>query len=161
MVSIESLLKEALKEKTCIKHPLAAVIETVDSEYILGWNGGPSRGACHDKCSRAGYPSGEGMELCPSIHAEIRAITTAAREGIALDGATIYLNEWFPCDNCAKSIVEVGIAKLVTPDELYANPKTFELLDNLKNQSYNFEMAEKLIREAEIDIIVDPSIKPK
>ncbi|MBU4501803.1 MAG: hypothetical protein KKA79_04370 [Nanoarchaeota archaeon] len=161
MASIEDLLKEALTNKTCMKHPVAAVIETVDYQYILGWNGGPSRGKKHDKCARVGYPSGEGIELCPSIHAEIRAITTAAREGISLDGATIYLAEWFPCDNCAKSIIESGISKLVTPDEIYTNPDTYELLDNLKNQSYNFEMAEELIREASIDIVIDPSIKPK
>jgi len=78
MPSISDLLKEALSKEVCMKHPVAAVIETLSSEYILGWNGAPSRGKPHKKCSREGYPSGEGMELCPGVHAEIRAITYAA-----------------------------------------------------------------------------------
>jgi len=70
------------------------------------------------------------------------------------------MSEWFRCDNCAKAIIEAGIKKLVTPDELYSNPKTYELIPKLRNQSYNFEMSEELIREAKIEIIVDYSIKP-
>lgn len=46
---INDLLKEALSKKTCYKHPVAAVIETVNKEYILGWNGAPTRGKDHDE----------------------------------------------------------------------------------------------------------------
>lgn len=158
MPSIEALLKEALKKKTCMKHPVAVVIETLNSEYVLGWNGAPSVGKPHEECSRKGCPSGKGMELCPTVHAEIRAIAYASRKGISLDGSTIYMDEWFPCDNCAKAIIEAGIKKLVTPDEVYSSPETFELVDRLKNQPYNFEMAEKLIREAGIEVVVDSSL---
>lgn len=161
MPSIEDLLKEALKKKTCMKHPVAVVIETLDSQYILGWNGAPSRGKKHKKCSRAGYPSGEGMELCPTVHAEIRAITYAAKHGISLDGSIIYMSEWFPCDNCAKAIIEAGIKKLITPDEIYSSVETCELIPKLRKQPYNFELAEKLIREAGIEVVIDSSIKPK
>jgi len=141
-----------------MKHPIGAVIGTVDSKYVLGWNGAPSKSK-HKKCSREGYPSGQGMEFCPSVHAEVRAITYAAKKGIKLEGSTIYLSEWFPCSNCAKAITESGIRRLVTPDEVYSNAKSYELAPNLKNQPYNFELAEKILRESGIEIIIDSSLK--
>ena len=50
-------------------------------------------------------------------HGETNAIGEAARKGAALDGARIYLN-WFPCINCAKTVIASGIKELVafTPD---------------------------------------------
>jgi dCMP deaminase len=45
-------------------------------------------------------------------HAERNAIYDAARHGIVLYGATIYLT-WFPCAECARAIVCSGIKKLV------------------------------------------------
>lgn len=45
-------------------------------------------------------------------HAERNAIYNAARNGIQLEGSTIYL-EWFPCCDCARAISQSGIAKLV------------------------------------------------
>lgn len=107
MKIINKYLREALSNAMCIKHPVAAVIETVKAEYVLGWNGPPA-GIVHDRCLREGCLSGEGMEICPTVHAERRAISHAARDGIALDGGVIYLTGWFPCADCAKSIIEAG-----------------------------------------------------
>ena len=153
-------LKDALSRSTCWKHPVAVVLEIKNGVYVGGWNGGPTRGQYHNECSRKGLPSGVGMELCPSVHAERRAISIAANEGISSKGATIYMNEWFPCADCAKSIIEAGITRLVTPDEIYKDISTYTLIDKLLKQSYNFEMAEKLLREADIELIVDASIRP-
>jgi deoxycytidylate deaminase len=69
------------------------------------------------------------------------------------------LNEWFPCADCAKSIITAGMAKVVTPDQVYSNIGTYELAPYLRNQPYNFELAERLIREADIGIIVVPGIR--
>ncbi len=157
--SIKELLETVLSKKKCMKHPIAVVIETIDGRYIRGWNGPPTRGREHSECLRKGYPSGEGLELCPSVHAEKRAIGYAARKGVKLESGIIYLNEWFPCADCAKSIIESGLSKLVTPDELYLDKGNHILVEKLQNKSYNFEMAEKLIREAEIEIIIDPLIR--
>jgi len=50
-------------------------------------------------------------------HAERNAIYDAARRGIALEGATIYV-PWYPCFECARAIVNCGIQRTVsyTPD---------------------------------------------
>jgi dCMP deaminase len=45
-------------------------------------------------------------------HAERNAIYNAARVGIPLEGCTIYV-PWFPCMDCARAIVQSGIATLV------------------------------------------------
>ncbi len=155
---IRELLLEALSKPCCKKHPVAAVIETCSGEYILGWNGPPIPDENHE-CLRKGYASGMGMELCPTTHAERRAISYAARDGIKTLDSVIHLNEWFPCADCAKSIIAAGIAKVVTPDQVYSNKDTHELASYLRNQPYNFELAERLIREANIEIIVAPGIR--
>lgn len=45
-------------------------------------------------------------------HAERNAIFNAARIGIPLSGCTMYL-PWFPCVDCARAIVQAGLATLV------------------------------------------------
>lgn len=48
-----------------------------------------------------------------TIHAEMNAICIAAKKGMSLSGSTLVCN-LFPCANCAKHIVQVGIKKIVT-----------------------------------------------
>jgi dCMP deaminase len=48
-------------------------------------------------------------------HAERNAIFAAARQGRALAGATI-ASTFFPCIDCARAIVQTGIARLVSPE---------------------------------------------
>lgn len=45
-------------------------------------------------------------------HAERNAIYYAAKYGDKLEGCTAYLN-WYPCADCARALVQVGIARLV------------------------------------------------
>lgn len=156
---IKSRLEEALKNSTCLKHPVAAVIYDMCGDYVeLGWNGPPDF-MKHDKCLRDGYPSGKGMELCPGSHAERRAISKVAEYNESTHNGTIYLSSWFPCADCAKSIVDAKIKRLVTPTVVYSNEKERTLVPELRNQTYNFEMAEDLIVGTGIEIIVDKSIK--
>jgi dCMP deaminase len=48
-------------------------------------------------------------------HAERNAIFDAARQGRSLAGATI-ASTFFPCIDCARAIVQTGIARLVSPE---------------------------------------------
>jgi len=157
MQIINCSLEKAISKSTCLKHKVAAVIETKDKRYVLGWNG-PPKFIKHDKCLRENYSSGKGMELCIGSHAERKAIDHASKNGIYSNEGTIYLSKWFPCVWCANSIFAAGIKRLVTPDEVYADVKNRILVDVLKKQPYNFEMAEKFLREENIEIVVNPSI---
>ena len=52
------------------------------------------------------------LEYSRSVHAEMNLISNAARRGVSLSGATLYVTT-FPCHNCAKHIVASGISKVV------------------------------------------------
>jgi dCMP deaminase len=56
-----------------------------------------------------------------AVHAEANAIAFAAKEGIRLNGATLYCTH-APCYECAKLIHQVGI-KDVIYEELYETDK--------------------------------------
>lgn len=57
---------------------------------------------------RAHSHKGQDLDLYTSIHAEAKLIAEAARDGVALEGADLYLTD-FPCPVCAKSIASAGI----------------------------------------------------
>lgn len=64
---------------------------------------------------------------CPSsVHAEANAVAFAARHGVALDGAWIYVTTT-PCVKCAQLIVNAGIACVVA-DRVYRLPDGVTLL---------------------------------
>jgi len=46
------------------------------------------------------------------VHAELAAILDAARRGVKTEGLTMFA-PWSACNECAKSIIESGIAKVV------------------------------------------------
>lgn len=50
-------------------------------------------------------------EYCRAVHAEMDAVTSAARKGVSLREGTIYVTT-FPCHNCAKHIIASGIRKV-------------------------------------------------
>lgn len=73
----------------------------VPSEHMPYQNGDP----------RNNFHKGVYLELSTSIHAEAMAIAEAARQGSALEGASLYVST-FPCPPCAKLIAYSGIKKL-------------------------------------------------
>jgi len=78
-------------------------------------------------------------------HAERNAIYNAARVGTPLLGCTIYIN-WLSCMDCARGIIQSGIARVV--------------VDKLKHQAMNtsgkwdedFKRVEILYREAGVKL---------
>ena len=82
---------------------------------------------------RIGFTSGVGTDFTSSIHAEANLIALAAKKGIALDGAEMFVTT-FPCPVCAKQIAVSGIKKLY-----YA--KGYAVLDGLEIlQSHGVEV---------------------
>lgn len=73
-----------------------------------GYNGLP-RNICDDVPERHERP----LKYRFVAHAEANAIFTAARLGISLDGCTIYISTLPPCCECAKAIIQSGIANVV------------------------------------------------
>lgn len=68
-------------------------------------------------------------EDCRAIHSEIDAITSAAQNGISLDGATIYVTR-YPCEACARAIVSSGIQHVVYGGTARISDQTQILFDD-------------------------------
>lgn len=60
---------------------------------------------------RNNFGPGEYIEISTALHAERGIIAEAARSGIALDGAELYVTT-FPCSDCAAQIAVAGIKKV-------------------------------------------------
>ncbi|KAJ3054019.1 hypothetical protein HK097_002848 [Rhizophlyctis rosea] len=56
-------------------------------------------------------PPGKSLRHSAEIHAELSAISHAARKGISLDGAEIYIT-FPPCKDCFIAILNAGIKKI-------------------------------------------------
>lgn len=80
---------------------ISACNQHVPSPHMPNVNGDP----------RSCFHKGVHLELSTAIHAESAAISEAARKGISLEGASIYVTN-FPCPPCAKAIAYSGIKKL-------------------------------------------------
>lgn len=104
---------------------LEACNKNMPSDYSLDANGDP----------RSNFDAGERFDLVNTIHAEAHAIALAAKEGIAIDGASIYVTT-FPCPACARLIARSGIKKVY-----YS--KGYSVLD-----------AEKILNDFGIEIIL-------
>lgn len=101
-----------------------------------GYNGFV-RGVDDDVPSRHERP----MKYSWTEHAERNAIYNAARLGISLTGCTAYIN-WFPCMDCARALIQVGIVRLVglTPDQ-----------EDLK-WGAEFKLALEMFEEAKLEL---------
>lgn len=82
---------------------------------------------------RISFTSGVGADFSSSIHAEANLIALAAKQGVSLDGAEMFVTT-FPCPVCAKQIAVAGIKKVY-----YA--KGYAVLDGLEIfQSFGVEI---------------------
>ena len=121
-----TLANEVATRTTCLRRGVGAVIVKDRRILATGYNGVPT-GMAHcaeTGCLRQqlGVPSGQRHEICRGLHAEQNAIIQAARYGINITGASIYVNTQ-PCVVCAKMLINAGIEEIVYqnpyPDELF------------------------------------------
>lgn len=160
------------ERSTCLSHKIGAILVKDKIIICEGFNG-PARGvpACgpdrlkHDHelrqlvdrdafnpvlgtdetCprQRLGYPSGNGLHICPSVHAEANCIANAARMGIKTAGASMYLTCNIPCKDCLSLMINAGIAEVVVPELLYYDELTkfieSRVLLNLRVRTYEKE----------------------
>lgn len=92
---------------TCDRLHVGAVIVNDHRILATGYNGS-LQGAPH--CDDVGHLT-VNNHCKRTIHAEVNAITQAARYGIAIDGASIYQTHT-PCLDCFKVIAASGIRRI-------------------------------------------------
>lgn len=111
-----------VKEKTIVAE---AFNDHYPNQHAVTVNGDP----------RSNLDAGQGPGVYTSIHAEASVLAKAAKKGIAVEGADIFVTT-FPCPTCARSLVEAGIKRVFYK-------KGYSLLD-----------AEEILRGSGIEIIL-------
>jgi dCMP deaminase len=82
-----------------------------------------------------------------TVHAEANAIVQAARHGVRIDGATIYVTA-SPCWGCFRLIANAGLQRIGF-GEIYRDTRIFEVATRLGIELVDLSAAMKAARERE------------
>jgi len=110
---------------TCPRKYVGAVIVRDKTILSTGYNGS-IRGMPH--CTEDGHMM-ENDHCVATIHAEANAIIQAAKNGVMIDGATIYVTA-SPCWSCFKQIANAGIRRICY-GEFYRDQRIFDIAARL------------------------------
>ena len=107
-----SMAASEAKKATNWWRQVGAVIARDGDVIFTGYNRQvPSpRIAYYEGDVRSFFKKGLHIELTTDFHAEAQMISEAAKRGISLDGADLYITT-FPCPACAKSVAFSGIKR--------------------------------------------------
>lgn len=125
MNAIAAAARRAARAAVCRRAKVGAVIVRDAIVVARGYNGTVDGASCVDGgCPRGqlsheqapvGTPSA-GEAKCVGLHAEVAAIMSAVRRGIALRGAQMVVTKR-PCRTCARLIQQAGIVDVWVVDE--------------------------------------------
>ena len=121
----------------------AVIVDQEHKVVGIGYNGFPIG------CSDDEFPWGREGDMLETkyafvVHAELNAILNSTRD---LHGCTLYVS-LFPCNECAKAIIQSGIRKIVYEDDKYA------AADNLNAAGVELVQLGKRVR-LHVDVISD------
>ncbi|MFZ5468402.1 MAG: deoxycytidylate deaminase [Myxococcota bacterium] len=111
---------------TCDRKHVGALLVRDRTILSTGYNGS-IRGLAH--CDEVGHMMENG-HCVATVHAEANAIIQAAKNGVAIDGATIYTTA-SPCWPCFKLIANSGCVRIVF-GEFYRDQRIFEYAARLR-----------------------------
>lgn len=125
-----TITRQVAERSTCLRAKVGAVIVRNRSILATGYNGSPA-GLPH--CTDAGCliyeshtPDGDIEQNCyRTIHAEMNAITQAAKNGSAINDADIYVTHT-PCIHCMKVLINTGLRTV-----FYDRPYKLETIGDL------------------------------
>ena len=103
----------------CDRLKVGCVIVKNNRLISMGYNGFLA-GTNHKSIVRWGHEQA-------TIHAEINAITDAAKRGVSIDDAEAYITH-YPCINCFKALASSGVKKIYYQVD-YKNDPILEELD--------------------------------
>ena len=133
-----NIAHEIASASKCVSKQVGAVIVKDGRILSTGYNGTP---AGYTNCSehwRGEYTS-EHHEWSKTyeIHAEMNAIIWAARKGISIEDATIYVT-LEPCSDCSKNIIASGIKRIVY-DKAYEHTHSEVISKFIKDNGVTIE----------------------
>ncbi len=110
---------------TCDRRRVGAVIVRDRTILSTGYNGSVA-GLPH--CDDVGHMIEDG-HCVATIHAELNAVIQAARNGVRIEGASIYITA-SPCWNCFKVLANAGIQRICY-GVFYRDERSFEVARTL------------------------------
>ena len=119
---------------SCLSRQIGAILVRDKVIISTGYNGPPRSyphcGGKENICPRKdlGYGSGEGLDLCPALHAEEKCIVNAARIGVRTSGSVMYMSCGVPCKDCLKKIINADIDGIVCTSRVYYDDLSVSLL---------------------------------
>jgi dCMP deaminase len=102
-----NIARQVASRSTCDRKHVGAVIVRAKTILSTGYNGS-IRGLAH--CDEVGHLMEEG-HCVRTVHAESNAIAQAARNGVAIEGAEIYITA-SPCWGCFRLLANSGIQRI-------------------------------------------------
>lgn len=120
-----SIATEVATRATCDRKHVGAVIVRDRTILSTGYNGS-IRGMPH--CDDVGHLM-ENDHCVATIHAEANAILQAAKNGVRIEGASLYTTA-SPCWPCFKLIANAGITRIVY-HEFYRDQRIFEVAQQI------------------------------
>jgi dCMP deaminase len=115
------IAQQVATRATCDRKHVGAVLVRSKTILSTGYNGS-IRGLPH--CDDQGHLI-EHDHCVATVHAEANAIIQAAKNGVGIDGATIYTTA-FPCWPCFKLIANAGISRVVYSDGYRQSERVLE-----------------------------------
>jgi dCMP deaminase len=115
------IARQVAERSTCDRKHVGAVIVKEKNILATGYNGSIA-GMPH--CDDVGHMMENG-HCVATVHAEANAIIQAAKNGVAIAGASIYVTA-SPCWNCFKLIANSGIKEIYF-GEFYRDERIFEV----------------------------------
>ncbi len=128
------IAREVATRSTCDRKFVGAVIVRDKSILATGYNGS-IRGLPH--CSEEGHLMEDG-HCVRTIHAEANAVIQAARNGVRIEAADIYVTA-SPCFSCFKMCANAGIKRIMF-GEFYRDERIFELAQKLAIELVNVKL---------------------
>ncbi len=120
-----NIAKQVATRSTCSRKHVGAVIVRDKTILSTGYNGS-IRGMPH--CDEVGHMM-ENDHCVATIHAETNAILQAAKNGVMIDSAEIYITA-SPCWPCFKMVANAGIKKIFY-GEFYRDERIFDVAKKL------------------------------
>jgi dCMP deaminase len=119
------IAEDVATRATCDRKHVGAVIVRDKSILATGYNGS-IRGLPH--CDEDGHLMEDG-HCVRTIHAEANAVIQAARNGVRIEGGTVYVTA-SPCWGCFKMIANAGLVRIVF-GEFYRDERIFQFATRL------------------------------
>jgi dCMP deaminase len=108
-----NIAKEIAGASKCVSKQVGAVIVKDGRILSTGYNGTPSGYInCNEHWDGLYTKEHHEWSKTYEIHAEMNAIIWAARKGISIEYATIYVT-LEPCSECSKNLIASGIKRIV------------------------------------------------